>query len=69
MLLGILECSIENKKNGLGKTVFKKSGLRNLQEELVLSTESAKDCKRFHDFNFKFFKFFALFSKSSFVDI
>ena len=54
---------VENKINCLGKTVLK-CGLRNLQEELVLFPECAKDCERFHGFYLFYFFFLALFSKS-----
>ena len=47
MFLDIFEFKIENKIY-FERTLFQKCGLKNLQEELVLSPESAKDCERFH---------------------
>ena len=64
MFLDTLKLIVEKKKNVEGK-LFRKYGLRNLPEELVLSPESAKDFKRFHGFSILFYFVFAFFTNSA----
>ena len=66
MLLDILKLWTESKN--VKEKLFWKCCLRNPQEELVLSPESAKDSGRYRVFLFLFSLVFALFSKNSFVD-
>ena len=66
LFLNILK--LRKGKKLVKKKRFWKCGLRNPQEELVWSQESAKDCRRFHSFLFYIFLVSALFFKSSFLD-